>query len=77
MFNLLALPGVKPSESRPGAPHCATCHVLTHNACLGCGRCLPEAGRYTSQAVTRTDRKHCSDACRQRAYRRRQSRKGA
>jgi hypothetical protein len=58
-------------ESRNGEPHCCRCHVPTHSACKGCGTCLPDSRRYTSRAVTRVDREYCSNACRQRAYRRR------
>jgi hypothetical protein len=48
--------------------HCATCDSPTHNACLTCGRCLPES--FTAgHARARIDRVYCSAACRQRCYR--------
>jgi hypothetical protein len=40
--------------------HCWVCHHNDHNTCEGCGRCIGKS---------RSDRRYCSDACRQRAYR--------
>ena len=59
--------GSRDCESRNGDPHCPICHAPNHVACHECGDDL----RYASQAVTRVDRSYCSNACRQRAYRRR------
>ena len=45
-----------------------------HYHCEGCGRCLPEVTAF-ARGVTpdsvREDTRHCSNACRQRAYRER------
>jgi hypothetical protein len=55
---------------RPLGPHCTTCCSNRHWACAECGQCLP---RYLGQPGDRArfDRRTCSSACRQRAYRRR------
>jgi hypothetical protein len=63
--------GRRSCESRNGVPHCPTCHTPTHVWCHECGDSLEEL-RDGSQGVTRVDRCYCSNACRQRAYRRRQ-----
>ena len=56
-------------KPKPLGAHCTTCHSGEHNACQGCGACLsrwaPVAG------FVRSDKRYCSNACRQRAYRRR------
>lgn len=56
-------------------PHCATCHAWTHYACDQCGGCLPDLGdglRASYNGVkgqAYANRRYCSNACRQRAYR--------
>jgi ferredoxin len=60
------------------APRCARCHGLFHKACAECGACMDAAGYpwerdYGSLNDTRADRAYCSNACRQRAYRRRRT----
>lgn len=60
--------------------HCTTCHKGGHKACQQCSVCLPASGfgvwglrsRFNKRSdVVRTDRDHCSSACRQQAYRQR------
>ena len=66
--------GNRSCETRDSDPHCPVCHLPAH-VCQECGG---EIDRYGSSAVTaRSDRTYCSDACRQRAYRRRGKSKGA
>lgn len=62
-------------EARLVLPHCATCHSNNHNACRGCGKCLPDSfpGFHRWRGGCRSDKRYCSNACRQRAYRRRES----
>ncbi len=55
-------PGNGPFRGFITSAHCGICHSDRHNACTGCGNCM---------ARTRSDRAYCSNACRQRAYRRR------
>ena len=50
--------------------HCHTCHSDEHNCCEVCGKCLPPIHFYSANPV-RVDRRHCSNACRQKAYRQR------
>ncbi len=72
-------------EMHWGWIHCTTCHKRDHKACQQCGRCLPESGlgfglrsRFMKRSdVVRSDRNHCSNACRQRAYRQRKGANGA
>ena len=63
-------------------PHCTTCHSEEHNACLECGKCMGTVADWVfysdwrdlphiRRGETRSDRFYCSDACRQRAYRKR------
>jgi hypothetical protein len=55
-------------------PHCCTCRNRDHNSCVGCGACLPSWRRWKGgQRSQRLDARYCSNACRQRAYRRRQA----
>jgi hypothetical protein len=56
---------------RPLGPHCTTCCSNGHWACAVCGRCLPKYRGRAGAGQTRIDRRTCSDACRQRAYRHR------
>lgn len=61
--------------------HCITCHSDRHEACLGCGKCLPESSLFTTyeplpagrQRHRRADNLYCSSACRQRTYRTRKA----
>jgi hypothetical protein len=58
--------------------HCTTCHG-PHNACADCGACLGERytgeysalNHYSEYVNYRVDRAYCSNACKQRAYRKR------
>ena len=59
-------------------PHCVVCHSHDHRACMECGACL--FASFRDWCATRTirrayqlrrDRRYCSSACRQRAYRER------
>jgi hypothetical protein len=62
--------------------HCTTCHSRDHNACEGCGECLGAydtgvpnpSGYLRTWKNYRRDKRYCSGACRQRAYRRRRNR---
>lgn len=51
--------------------HCTACHAHSHQACEACGQCLPEwrSRKQYSDRGRRGDRRYCSNACRQRAYR--------
>ena len=52
--------------------HCHSCHSDRHRACMECGACLPPSGGMShGRCETRVDRDYCSNACRQRAYRKR------
>jgi len=44
--------------------HCTTCHSDSHDACWGCKACMIDKRH-------RPDLIYCSNACRQRAYRKR------
>lgn len=69
-----AVPAIQRLDGRrrPLTPHCITCHSPDHNACRQCGRCLPEwAPRREWSDAGRIDRRYCSSACRQKAYRQR------
>lgn len=56
--------------SKPAGPHCTTCCSPHHWACVGCGKCLPtHRGSLGDRA--KLNRRTCSSAYRQRAYRRR------
>jgi ferredoxin len=71
------------NAGRLGGAHCVTCHSNDHNACDECGACLGASGLGNRRwfggeymgggCETRSDRYFCSNACRQRAYRRRRS----
>jgi hypothetical protein len=68
--------GTPSGRLRPAAPHCCTCRTHgDHNSCLTCGKCLsrwiPFGSRFYGGA--RLDKRYCSDACRQRAYRKRRA----
>ena len=54
---------------RPLKPHCMTCHGDWHRECATCGKCLEEWNPI--DPPYRMDRAHCSNACRQKAYRQR------
>jgi hypothetical protein len=56
---------------RPLGVHCTSCCSRAHNACRVCGACL-STWRGLAGDRTRLDRRTCSPACRQLAYRRRQ-----
>jgi hypothetical protein len=66
----------RPVDVRLGVPHCTTCHKEWHFACEVCGKCLPgwippspsHQWRAGDRRV-RIDRRTCSNACRQKAYR--------
>jgi hypothetical protein len=57
--------------------HCTKCHRREHNACIECGKCMPKVPYYdkwerrTYLVEARTSNLYCSNACRQKAYRRR------
>jgi hypothetical protein len=69
----------RPVDLLSGVPHCVTCHGEWHFACEGCGACLPEwippgIPKWTATGRgNRIDRRYCSPACRQRAYRKRKA----
>ena len=59
---------------------CSGCGSVGHRACEVCRGCLPPTGlgsrsraRLRGSESVRADRRFCSDACRQRAYRRRRA----
>jgi hypothetical protein len=64
-------------NAQPGpCPDCG--NTRTHNRCLQCGTCLPPSGpfshrhaRHYGTEATRANRRYCSNACRQAAYRQR------
>lgn len=72
-------PGVLSYLSRGGrvnrfSYHCTTCHSFSHNACEACGKCLPDTRKIRGWTFrARSDALHCSNACRQRAYRARKA----
>jgi MYND finger len=59
--------------------HCTSCHSPTHNACAGCGACLGKRltgysnDDFHDYVNYRVDRTYCSNACKQRAYRKRKA----
>lgn len=56
-------------------PHCTTCHSYRHNACQECGACLPDWRMWKPwrERAQRLDAQYCSNACRQKAYRKRKN----
>ena len=64
-------------EAKPLGLHCLTCHSRNHNACVGCGACLPDWSPlpplFPDEPRRRLDARYCSNACRQRAYRKRKA----
>lgn len=62
-------------DAKPLGMHCLTCHSDRHNACVDCGACLPDwapsFGKLPWERYQRRDARYCSNACRQRAYRKR------
>ena len=57
--------------------HCTTCHSNDHSACLECGKCVPKVPYYDRETGNtfpinpRPNNQYCSNACRQKAYRKR------
>lgn len=51
--------------------HCAACHSDWHSSCRGCVTCMTTLSN--RRGTVRSDRRYCSSACRQRAYRNRRN----
>jgi hypothetical protein len=67
------------TSRKPISLHCLSCHESGHVACAGCGKCMPPwmlGRRSFGIAGSRHDQRHCSNACRQRAYRTRRAASG-
>lgn len=71
----LAFARLADGRVKPLGVHCITCHSRRHSACTTCGSCLPEWAPIRKwpdgRPCPRWDKRYCSPACRQKAYRRR------
>jgi hypothetical protein len=78
MYQRVDASGEPADDAKPLGFHCLTCHGRWHNACLVCGACLPDwkptgIPDWPWEERRRSDARYCSNACRQRAYRKRKA----